>query len=331
MKIFSRFRTRQQETEPTEATPRATREAMERALRGTSRHGGSVSAAELGQRIATSLSTVETAVLAIDAVSNLLREAGDLASDAARSDDPGRRALLAGRYDDLRSEIDAIVGSASHNRVNLIAGRRSPRHPASFEIMLDMEGRRGIAIPISNLTTSAEGLALSPPRSAFEVDEEIDMILCEIDRARDVTENAAACLADHAALVAERIEILRHEAGEQRIDPSVPTGADTPEDELHIGEDDDSALPETPAAPDAMDESMNAVEDKLQALAERLNRRVSEAADVASQQQDDAPDIEEDTAETLILDNELLPAPADPRETDPEDAHPEDAGPDERD
>ncbi|NIJ40298.1 hypothetical protein FHS78_000568 [Parvibaculum indicum] len=306
MKIFSRFRARQQETEPVEAAPRATREAVERALRGTSRHNGSVSAAELGQRIATSLSTVETAVLAIDAVSDLLREAADLASDAARSDDPGRRALLAGRYDDLRSEIDAIVGSASHNRINLIAGRRSPRHPASFEITLDMEGRRGIALPIVNLTTSTEGLSLSPPRSAFEFDEEIDMILCEIDRARDVTENAAACLADHAALVAERIETLRCEAGERRIDSNVPTGADTPEDEVPIGEGDETARDETPPAPDAMDENMSVVEDKLQALAERLNRRVSEAADRAAQQQDEAAGNDDD----------LMPAPADPDEKD---------------
>ena len=318
MKIFSRFRARQREAEPTEATPRATREAMDRALRGTSRHSGSVSAAELGQRIATSLSTVETAVLAIDAVSDLLREAADLAADAARSDDPGRRALLAGRYDDLRSEIDAIVGSASHNRINLIAGRRSPRHPVSFEIILDTEGRRGIAVPIVNLTTSAEGLSLSPPRSAFEHDEEIDMILCEIDRARDVTENAAAALADHASLVAERIEALRHEAGERNIDSSVPTGADTPEDELQIDDDGETALNETLRAPDAMDENMSAVEDKLQALAERLNRRVGEAAELAAQHQDKDADNGEDADETLILDNELLPAPSDPYDADPD-------------
>lgn len=318
MKIFSRFRTRQAETESTEATPRATREAMDRALRGTSRHSGSVSAAELGQRIATSLSTVETAVLAIDAISDLLREAADLASDAARSDDPGRRALLAGRYDDLRSEIDAIVGSASHNRINLIAGRRSPRHPPSFEIILDTEGRRGIAVPIVNLTTSAEGLALSPPRSAFEDNDEIDMILCEIDRARDVAENAAMGLADHAALVAERIETLRHEAGERSIDSSVPTGADTPEDELQIDDDDAVTPSETPRAPDAMDENMSAVDDKLQALAERLNRRVGEAAERAARQQDEDADGNEDTGETLILDNELLPAPPDPNDADPD-------------
>lgn len=310
MKIFSRFKTKAAD-EMDETSPRATQDAVARALRGTSRHAGSLSAAELGQRIATSLSTVETAVLAIDAVSDLLREAADLASDAARSDDPGRRALLAGRYDDLRSEIDATVGAATHNRVNLIAGRRSPRHPASFEIALDMEGRRGIAIPIVNLTTSADGLSLSPPRSAFDEDEEIDMILAEIDLAREMTDAAAVRLADHAALVAERIETLRGEAGDRTIDSAVPTGADAPASHDDL---DDIAEETAQKLPDAMDENMNAVDNKLQALAERLNKRVGEAAERAAQKNEENSDIEEDADDTLILDNELLPAPADPDE-----------------
>ena len=318
MKIFSRFKTRRQDDRTAEAAPQVTQAAMKRALRGTSHHSGSISAAELGQRIATSLSTVETAVLAIDAVSDLLREAADLASDAARSDDPGRRALLAGRYDDLRSEIDAIVGAASHNRVNLIAGRRSPRHPASFEIALDMEGRRGIAVPIVNLNTSADGIALSPPRSAFELDDEIDMILCEIDRAREMTDAAAARLADHAALISERIETLRGEAGARPIHSTLPTGADASESPLQSDGAEDCAQEDKPLLPDAMDESMTEVDDKLQALAERLNRRVSEAAELAAQKQDQEADIEEGMAETLILDNELLPAPIDPEEADPD-------------
>ena len=318
MKIFSRFKTRRPEEETVEAAPQVTRDAVERALRGTSRSSGSLSAAELGQKIATSLSTVETAVLAIDAVSDLLREAADLAADAARSDDLGRRALLAGRYDDLRSEIDAIVGAASHNRVNLIAGRRSPRHPASFEIALDAEGRRGIAVPIFNLTTGAEGLAISPPRSAFELDDEIDMILCEIDRAREMTDTAAARLADHAALVAERIETLRSEAGDRSIDTALPTGADAPLNDIETDVAVEAAQGMARLT-DAMDESMNTVEGKLQELAERLNRRVSEAVELAAQKpEEEEPDgdIEEEEADTLILEDELLPAPADPDEKD---------------
>lgn len=134
-------------------------EALRRALRSTATASGSLSAAELGQRIATALSTIETAVLAIDAVTERLREAADLVADAGRSADIGRRALLADRYDDLRAEIDAIVGSASHNRINLISGRRIGGQYTSFQIALDGDDRAGVSIPVVNLTTGPGGLS----------------------------------------------------------------------------------------------------------------------------------------------------------------------------
>ena len=241
-------------------TPRVTQAALKRALRSTAMASGSQLAAELGQRIATALSTVETAVLAIDAVTERLREAADLVADAGRNADIGRRALLAGRYDDLRAEIDAIVGSASHNRVNLIGGRCIGGQHTSFEIALDGEDRAGISISVVNLTTGESGLSLSPPRDAFADDAEIETISAEIAAARATAATAAERFSDHAALIADRLARLIAIAGSHPVETQLPTGADAED-------------PDTSARSDTEEYElgMGAVEEKLRALATRLN------------------------------------------------------------
>jgi len=221
---------------PPEETPRATASAIKRALRNLPSNGNSHAAAVLGQSIATALSTIETAVLAIDAVNDSLREAAGLVSEAAKTDNPGRRALLAGRFDDVRSEIDATVGSATHNRVNLINGRLIGGKTSTFDVALDLEGRSGIAISVVNLTTGARGLSLSPPRTAFAEDEEITMILSEIDQASSRITDVSIRFADHAAFIANRLGHLQQQAGTQIIQSHLPTGADAEDPAQGIGD-----------------------------------------------------------------------------------------------
>lgn len=235
--------------------PRAPRSAVARALRHTAAGAGSRSAAELGQRIATGLSTIETAVLAIDTVGERLREALDLVHAAGVTDDPGHRALFAGRYDDVRAEIDAAVGSASHNRINLINGRLiGGKHPA-LDIELNEDGRAGVAVHVVNLTTGAGGLELSPPRSGFAEDEELAMIAGEITAAQTLVSRVSERFLDHAALIADRLARLQSAAGPRLIEPELPTGAD-------------AALPEEVEL-GPIELGITEIEQRLRLLAER--------------------------------------------------------------
>lgn len=228
MRLTSLLKRRQKSRRPLPPVeePRVSASAIKRALRHTAAMPQSHSATIQGQRVATALSTIETAVLAIDVIADRLREAAGLVSEAGKTDNLGRRALLAGRFDDVRSEIDATVGSASHNRINLINGMLIGGRSPAFDIALDVEGRAGIAISVVNLTTGARGLALSPPRTAFAEDVEITMILDEIDRAQLRISEVGLRFADHAALVAHRLARLQKLAGSRPILSDVPTGAD---------------------------------------------------------------------------------------------------------
>ncbi len=228
MRLTSLLKRRQKSRRPPPPVeePRVSASAIKRALRHTAAMPQSHSAGLQGQRVATALSTIETAVLAIDVIADRLREAAGLVSEAGKTDNMGRRALLAGRFDDVRSEIDATVGSAAHNRINLINGMLIGGQSPAFDITLDVDGRAGIAISVVNLTTGARGLALSPPRTAFAEDAEINMILDEIDRAQLRIAEVGLRFADHAALVADRLARLQKLAGSRPILSDVPTGAD---------------------------------------------------------------------------------------------------------
>jgi hypothetical protein len=245
---------------------RAPKSAIARALRHSKAASSWHSAAELGTRIATALSTIETAVLTIDMVSDRLREAAGLLRIASESGDLGRRALFAGRYDDVRAEIDAAVGAATHNRVNLVNGRLiGGRYPA-FDIALDDQGRAGIAIGVVNLTTGEGGLALSPPRSAFAEDDEIATIAAEIVAAQNLVISVGNRFADHAALIADRLARLQALAGGHAIEPHLPTGADI--EPGHPGD-----------AGETMELGVAEVEQRLRKLADRLNHRETLAAE----------------------------------------------------
>lgn len=279
MGLFSRLIARRKLEPPTpEEAPRVSPEALRRALRSTATASGSLSAAELGQRIATALSTIETAVLAIDAVTERLREAADLVADAGRNADIGRRALLADRYDDIRAEIDAIVGSASHNRINLISGRRIGGQYTSFQIALDGDDRAGVSIPVVNLTTGPGGLSLSPPRSAFAEDAEIESIAAELAAARLLAAGGAERFADHAALIADRLARLMALAGSHAIETQLPTGIDAQDAESAAASDAEYQL------------GMGAVEEKLRALASRLNGDERAIADEPAAESEDSSD-----------------------------------------
>lgn len=237
-------------------TPRAPQSAVARALRHIAVTSGSPFAVELGQHIATALSTIETAVLAIDTVCDKLKEARDLVEAARATPEVGRRALFAGRYDDVRAEIDAAVGAAAHNRVNLINGRLIGGQFPAFDVALDERGHARLAIQVVNLTTGAGGLALSPPRSAFAEADELTVIAAEIAAARALVAKVSGLFADHAALIADRLASLQIAAGSLAIEPHLPTGADADQ----FVEEDHRPV----------DLSVAEVEERLHKLADRL-------------------------------------------------------------
>ncbi len=181
--------------------------------------GAPAKVAKAGAEIATALNTVETAILAIDTVADLLVEAELLTATARETESAGRRALIANRYATLIQTISDTVGRAEHNGMNLLDGARS-----TYEIRLDSEERASVALHVANLTTDADGLDLTVPREEFASQVEIERTIAEVEAARRTASRVADLFADSSAVLSERLARLDHDFGPDAAQATKPTG-----------------------------------------------------------------------------------------------------------
>lgn len=143
------------------------------------------------------LAKIEEALVAIDAIRAALDEAADLIDEAVVSPDAARRALLAERYDDLRSAINEASGAMDPERGQLTA------HPkARLEVALDWQGRARHVVRGADLSSGATGLDLPPPLEAFEPDEEVEAARAALAQAHGRLDRAASIFLDDAAALA---------------------------------------------------------------------------------------------------------------------------------
>jgi len=137
------------------------------------------------EAVRDALGAIEGALYAIDRIRDTLEQACEVAISAKDIDDPGGRALLAERYDELRLGIDAILEAADPRAAVLIGSAQ--RH---FDVSLG--GKARYSISPARLDTTPQGLSLSPPGEAFANDAEIDGVLGELDRALNRADRSAA-------------------------------------------------------------------------------------------------------------------------------------------
>jgi flagellin-like hook-associated protein FlgL len=194
-------------------------EAVTRVMKSLSK-GAPAAVAQAGAEIATALNTVETAILAIDTIADLLIEAELLTATARDTQSAGRRALISNRYNKLLHTVSETILRAEHNGMNLLDGNRS-----TYEIKLDSDERASIALHVANLTTQTEGLGLSTPQEAFASQVEVERTIAEIDAARRTTARVADLFADSSAVLAERLARLDHDFGPDAARATQPTGA----------------------------------------------------------------------------------------------------------
>lgn len=219
MGLIDKFVRKRAKAAETEVPVLSSQEAVTRAMRNVAK-GAPAAVAKAGAEIATALNTVETAILAIDTVSDLLIEAELLVDTARDTESAGRRALIANRYLALLDNISHTVSRSDHNGMNLLDGNRS-----TYEIRLDAEGRASVALHVVNLTTDPAGLDLSRPQEAFADALEIERTIAEVDAARRTAGRIADLFADSAAVLAERLSRLGQDFGDEATVATQPTGA----------------------------------------------------------------------------------------------------------
>ncbi len=171
------------------------RSGIDRALRQTRR--GAYTSPTLAETAARAVATVEGTLVAIDSIHTYLTEALELTAAALAHPDTTKRAMIADRYEELRSRVDTVAGGATFEGVNLIDGGR-----ASIEITLPDGGHPRQAIGHITLLAGERGLALKAPSEQFSTNDEVEAVRASLFAARQRLDRAAETFLNQASLLA---------------------------------------------------------------------------------------------------------------------------------
>ena len=182
---------------------------LTRALRGVKAHQEQkISVHEQVKPIREALTSIESALYAIDRLRDILEQACDIAVSAKDADDIGARALLAESYDDLRMSIETSIKKIDPSAALLIG--KNQRH-----VDVNLGGKTRYSISPIRLDTSEKGLHLIPPRNAFEASDEVDAVLDHLDKALHKADKAAGNYCRDAQYLIARMNATIAAAGEE--------------------------------------------------------------------------------------------------------------------
>jgi len=173
------------------------RSGIDRALRQVRRPGMPASVVETAAR---AVSAVEGTLVAIDSIHSYLSEALELTAEALAHPDETKRAMIADRYEELRSRIDTVAAGATFEGVNLIDGARK-----TIEVTMPEGGQPRHAIGHITLVAGERGLSLKSPSELFASNDEIEAARLSLFAARQRLDRAAETFLNQASLLAPHL------------------------------------------------------------------------------------------------------------------------------
>jgi hypothetical protein len=173
------------------------RSGIDRALRQVRPVGVHASVTETAAR---AVSAVEGTLVAIDSIHSYLSEALDLTAEALAHPDETKRAMIADRYEELRSRINTVAAGATFEGVNLIDGARK-----TIEVTIPEGGHPRHAIGHITLVAGERGLSLKSPNELFATNDEIEAARLTLFAARQRLDRAAETFLNQASLLAPHL------------------------------------------------------------------------------------------------------------------------------
>lgn len=180
------------------ADPVDIRSGIDRALRHTRRAPATPKTTE--EAAARAVAAVEGTLVAIDSIHDYLKEALDLTAAALTAPDETKRAMIADRYEELRSRIDTVAAGATFEGVNLIDSGRE-----SIEIKLPAAGEPRHSIGHITLVAGERGLSLKAPSELFASNDEIEVARHTLVAARERLARAAETFLNQASVLAPHL------------------------------------------------------------------------------------------------------------------------------
>ncbi|MBI1273644.1 MAG: flagellin [Alphaproteobacteria bacterium] len=117
------------------------------------------------ENLSSNLQTVKAASNAIDSITKIVEQAQGLTTSALQTSDTATRSAYATQFNDLRTQIDALVNDAVFNGTNLLD---------SDDLTVNFNEDNSSTLTVSGVDASTTGLSIAAATSNFSTDNSIN-------------------------------------------------------------------------------------------------------------------------------------------------------------
>ena len=159
----------------------------------------------LKSNIDLAISTIQTAIDGIDAISELVNQAKGLASNAKATGNTNERSTLAVQFNELLSQINTIANDSSFNGTNLLQAT-----PDNLAVEFNTDNTSNLTITGLDLTTATSGINIAVAANNFGLNANIDTALTAISSALTTLRSNASTMGSRNTILTTRLDFTEN-------------------------------------------------------------------------------------------------------------------------
>ena len=159
----------------------------------------------LKSNIDLAISTIQTAIDGIDAISELVNQAKGLASNAKATGNTNERSTLAVQFNELLSQINTIANDSSFNGTNLLQAT-----PDNLAVEFNTDNTSNLTITGLDSTTATSGINIAVAANNFGLNANIDTALTAISSALTTLRSNASTMGSRNTILSTRLEFTEN-------------------------------------------------------------------------------------------------------------------------
>ncbi|MBG05327.1 MAG: flagellin [Rhodospirillaceae bacterium] len=159
----------------------------------------------LKSNIDLAISTIQSAIDGIDAITELVNQAKGLASNAKATGDTNERSTLAVQFNELLSQIDTIANDSSFNGTNLLQAS-----PDNLAVEFNSANTSNLTITGLDATTASTGINIAVAANNFGLNANIDTALTAISSALTTLRSNASTMGSNNTILSTRLNFTEN-------------------------------------------------------------------------------------------------------------------------
>jgi len=150
------------------------------------------------------ISTIQSAIDGIDAITELVNQAKGLASNAKATGDTNERSTLAVQFNELLGQIDSIANDSTFNGTNLLKAT-----PDNLAVEFNTDNTSNLTITGLDATTATSGINIAAAANNFGLTANIDTALTAISSALTELRSNASTMGSNNTVLTTRLDFTQ--------------------------------------------------------------------------------------------------------------------------